>query len=492
MKKIKALLLSFAVLLTLTSFLNTAQAKPLQYQGVKINIVTQTGPQIAEPLTRHAAEFKAKTGAEINVVSLPFADLYQAILTDQTTKTNSYQAFVFAPQWMVDYAGFLEDLTPRIAASKDIQWDDVGAFFRDFSSSYGGKTLTIPVDGDFHMMYYRLDVFKKAGLSAPKTWDDYLAAAKAINGMDMGDGPIYGSCIAKKRSAQAYWFVSSIAGGYIQAKGTSEGGFFDTTTFKPLINNEAFIAALDVLKATNQFGPPNEQAADVGDTRSLFTAGKCGMTLDWGDIGSLSVAPESKVKDKVGSLILPGSTKVLDRATGKLVACDKDRCPYAIDGVNHAPFAAFGGWSGAISAGADPKVKDAAFDFFAYVTAPAQSGVDVTIGKTGFNPYRKSHFASLDNWIKGGFSEAAAKDYLGAISASLNSPNMMLDLRVPQNQRYQQVVQDAIVSQFLAGELKSDEAAKQISDKWEEITEELGRDKQLAAYRSTLGIKGGN
>ena len=33
-----------------------------------------------------------------------------------------------------------------------------------------------------------------------------------------------------------------------------------------------------------------------------------------------------------------------------------------------------------------------------------------------------------------------AESYLGAIKTSLNSPNMILDLRIPQNQRYQQIV----------------------------------------------------
>ena len=52
--------------------------------------------------------------------------------------------------------------------------------------------------------------------------------------------------------------------------------------------------------------------------------------------------------------------KVLDRASGKLVECDAQRCPHAIDGINYAPFAAYGGWSGGINAGADDLVKDAA------------------------------------------------------------------------------------------------------------------------------------
>jgi multiple sugar transport system substrate-binding protein len=69
---------------------------------------------------------------------------------------------------------------------------------------------------------------------------------------------------------------------------------------------------------------------------------------------------------------------------------------------------------------------------------------------------------------------------------------MVLDLRIPQNQRYQQVVLDEVLSRFLAGELSAEDAAKEISSRWDEITTELGLDAQKAAYLATLGgIKGG-
>ena len=465
-----------------------------QFDGVTVNVMTFTGPQIAEPLQRHAPEFEKLTGAHINVVTVPFSDLYQKLLTDWSTGTNSIDAAVFAPQWMVDYVtpGLMEDLSPRIAADKDLMEEDVGAFFKDFSQKFNGKSYTVTLDGDFQMVYYRTDVAKTLGLGAPQTWDDYIAFAKAAQGTDMGAGkPGYGSCIAKKRNAQSYWMITSVAGAFLQSKGTAQGAFFDLDGFKPLTNNEAFAAALDVYKETTKYAPPDEINLDVGDTRNLFTSGQCALTLDWGDIGPLAVDKDkSKVQDKVGSVILPGSKKVLDRASGKLVDCTKDVCPFAgADGINHAPFAAFGGWSGGINAKAKDKVKDAAYAFFSFVSQPAQSGHDVTVGITGFNPYRASHFNDLKPWVASGMSEGAAKDYLGAIKASLDSPNMVLDLRIPNNQKYQQVVLDTSIARFLAGELDTAATMKAITDGWNEITDELGRDKQLAAYKSTIGAK---
>ncbi len=94
----------------------------------------------------------------------------------------------------------------------------------------------------------------------------------------------------------------------------------------------------------------------------------------------------------------------------------------------------------------------------------------MTLGKTGFNPYRTSQFKNLDLWLKAGMSQTAAQNYLGAIQDSLNSPNMVLDLRVPKSDQYQQVVLDKAMAQFLAGEISRDDAMTQITQGWEDIT----------------------
>ncbi|RIH84077.1 Bacterial extracellular solute-binding protein [Meiothermus luteus] len=477
----------------LVLLLSFALAQQGRFQGVSINVLTFTGPQIAEPLRRHAAAFERATGARVNVTVVPFSDLYQQILTDATTGTNSYDAWIFAPQWMADFApaGIMEDLTARVRADTAIQWNDIAPFFREFSATYGGKILTIPLDGDFQMVYYRTDVLRQLGLQPPRTWDDYLNIAQRAHGRDMnGDGrPDFGSCIAKKRNAQSYWMFMSILGGYVQSQGTRQGAFFDTRNMQPLVKNQAFAEALRVYKETTRFGPPDELNLDVGDTRGLFTSGRCALSIDWGDIGPLSIDPQtSKVKDLVGAVILPGSRRVLDRNTGNLVNCTPQLCPHAINGVNHAPYAAFGGWSGGINAKVSAPKKDVAYALFSYMSQPAQANKDVTIGITGFNPYRISQFRDIQNWVAAGFSEAGARNYLGAIQQSLNSPNMVLDLRIPKAQQYQQVVLDRVLSEYLAGQLTIAQAQEQIHNGWEEITNAEGRQKQLQAYLASLGI----
>jgi multiple sugar transport system substrate-binding protein len=469
------------------------QAAAQNFAGVTVNIVTFTGPQIAEPLQRRAPAFQKLTGAKINVITVPFSDLYEKILTDAATGTNSYNAYEFDPQWIGDFvqAGYLEDLTARVKADPALQWNDILPYIRNFSATYQGRVYTVPTDGDLQMVYYRSDLLKRDHIAPPKTWADYLAIARRYQGQDLsGDGkPGYGSCIAMKRSAQSYWMFLSVAAPYLQSKGTAQGAFFDPRNMNPLIGpNEGASAALDVYEAMTRYGPPDQLNLDVGDTRGLFTSGRCALSLDWGDIGPLSTDPKTSiVNGKVGSVMTPGSTEVLNRDTGRLVPCDRATCPYAVDGVNHAPFAAYGGWSCAVNRAAPARVKDAAYAFCSYMSQPAQSRVDVTIGITGFNPYRYSHFG-LDLWIKSGMTKEMAESYIGAIKESLSSPNMVLDLRIPQNAYYEGVALDTALAEFLAGQLTKEQALKQIEDTWNRKTGELGRAKVLSIYRASLNI----
>lgn len=493
MKTIKlSLFLTVLILLVGGLGITTAQDKPLA--GVTVNVLSFDGPAVTEPLLRRGPDFEALTGANIEVTTVPFAELYNKILTDQTSGTNSFDAFVMSPQWNADFvaAGILEDLTEMVANDPDILWDDIAPFFRNFIATYNGSIYVVPLDGDFHMVYYRTDIFEGAGITPPKTWEEYLAAAAQFNGTDLnGDGETdYGSCIPKVRAGQSFWWIVDFASARLQSQGTAQGAFFDQDTFDPLFGpNPAFIKALEMFNETTQYGPADELNLTLNDTRDLFLTGRCALTMDWGDIGALSIDPErSTMQDKVGTVVIPGSTEVLDRATGELVACDQTTCPYAIDGVNYAPFAAFGGWGGAVSAAADNEAKAAAYAFFSYLNQPAQSNVDVTIGASGYNPYRLSQFESLDAWVTAGFSESAAQNYLGAIEGSLGSLNMVLDLSIPSTNRYLQVTLDTVVSQFLAGEFTAEEAAQEIFNQWNEISDEVGREAQHRAYLGSLGI----
>ncbi|MGR3436677.1 MAG: ABC transporter substrate-binding protein [Shimia sp.] len=481
-----------ACLFTSTAFVAPAFAQG-QFEGVTVNILTRPGPVIAGRLAERGEEFTAATGAEIVVNEVPFAEIFQKLLTDWATGTNSIDVGVFASGWGVELvnAGLVENLEPYIAEDAALNVDDIAPYFREFNQKIGGDTHLITLDGDFQMLYYRKDVLDAAGLEPPRTWPEYLEVAAAVHGQDMnGDGEAdYGSCIFKKRNAQSYFAIGSVAASYNQTQGTGEGFWFDQETMEPRVNNAGWREALRVYKATGEYGPPEELNHDIGDTRALVTSGRCALAIDWGDIGPLSIDDGGEaIRDKMYAVIMPGSREVVDPETGELTQCTDALCPHAVDGINYAPFAAFGGWSGAIAASADDEVKQAAYAFLSYMNQAEQSNVDVTMGWTGYNPYRNSQLDDTSLWVEAGFSEAYAENYLGAIKESLNHPNMASDMRIPGAQQYTAVVLDRELARFLAGEIDADQALENIEEGWTEITEDFGVEEQAELYRLSLGI----
>ncbi|MFN0192853.1 MAG: ABC transporter substrate-binding protein [Aestuariivirga sp.] len=471
-------------------FVSTTSAG--EFDGVTVNILTRPGYVIAGPLIDRGKDFEAATGAKIVVTEVPFAEIFPKVQNDWSTGTNSIDMAVFAAGWGVelDAAGLLEDLDPYVAKDTKVDLADVAPYFREFGQKIGGKTKLLMVDGDFQMVYYRKDVLEKAGLAPPKTWDEYLDVASKIHGQDMnGDGqPDYGLCTFKKRNAQSYFAVQTIAASYVQTMGTSQGFHFDSATMKPIVNNEAWKRAFEIYKETSKYSPPEELNLDITDMRPIYLTGRCGMFIEWGDPGTLQLGDDAKaVKGLIYAISAVGSKEVLDRATGKLVPVTKENAPHSVDGINYAPFAAFGGWAGAINAKSDQKKKDAAYAFISYMNQSAQSSIDVTKGPTGYQPYRLSQLASTALWEEAGMPKELAENYLGAINGALSNPNMASDMKIPGAAKYTSVILDTEIARYLAGETTVEDALKNIEAGWEEVTEDFGRDSQIKAQALALG-----
>ena len=81
MKTFRSIFLTVLMLLVVGVFPTTAQDKP--FAGVTVRILSFDGPAVTEPLLRRGPDFEALTGAHIEVTTVPFADLFNKIQTDQ-------------------------------------------------------------------------------------------------------------------------------------------------------------------------------------------------------------------------------------------------------------------------------------------------------------------------------------------------------------------------------------------------------------------------
>jgi multiple sugar transport system substrate-binding protein len=118
--------------------------------------------------------------------------------------------------------------------------------------------------------------------------------------------------------------------------------------------------------------------------------------------------------------------------------------------------------------------------------SPENSLHDVVNSDTGINPYRYSHFLNIDAWTKS-FTRSAASEYLDVIRISLESRNVALDLRIPGFNDYTTALEKQLYS-AVTGELTVAQAMDNAAVEWEKITDRIGRDRQRAIYRASMGL----
>jgi multiple sugar transport system substrate-binding protein len=250
---------------------------------------------------------------------------------------------------------------------------------------------------------------------------------------------------------------------------------------KPRINNPAWVRAIqDVIDALPS-QPPNQINADPNETAfSQFLGGTGSMLAWWGDVGSnVKTNDASVVGDVTGFSILPGSDDVFNARTGQW-----DTLP---SGPNYAPNMAYIGWGVYVMSrvDADPKKHKAAWSAAAHL-----GGKDLSLWTaaypSGFQPYRNSHF-NIEEWVAAGYDEAFITAYLNSERESYNHPNAAIEPRIPGIFQYYSVAEDELAKIF-AGNSEAQAGADRIAAEWERITDQIGRDSQIALYKASLGL----
>ncbi|OQY13400.1 MAG: hypothetical protein B6I31_01270 [Desulfobacteraceae bacterium 4572_19] len=436
----------------------------------------------------HAKTWEVKTGGKVKIIQLPFAKLFDAFLNSMKSKNAVFDVIFYAPAWAGDFFQYLSILPDKLV--DDETFDDIHPTYRDMLMKWNGKWVAITVDGDLFNGYYRKDLFENTknkadfkkryhyDLTPPETWKEYADIAEFFTGRtDLKGKKIFGTSEAFAKGGQQFWTVFSRASAYTNHPDHPGSQFFDPETMKAQINNPGWVRAVEEYLAILKFCPPDAKFFDIVAVRKAFTDGETAMALDWGDTGPIAASSStgSTIKDKVGYFVLPGTLDIWDAKTKKW---DKKAIPYK------APFLAFGGWVGSVPE--NSRHKDAAWNYIMWYANPKNSLNDVITSGTGINPYRFTHFTGIDAWTSI-FSKRAASEYLGVLRASLDSPNVALDLRIPGFHQYTTVFEIQL-TKALNNEITVKKALDTTAVEWEKITDKMGRKKQLEMYRSSMGL----
>ncbi len=457
-----------------------------RFDGVTVTVTTITGYQ-GEFLKEAAAGWEAATGGRVELNMIPFGELQDKVLTALTTGVFIGDVLNLPSYLAGDLmgGGYIERVPDEVKAR--LSWDDIIPLYQR-QTEWAGETFAYPWDGDNHMMFYRKDLLADPDmqaafeeefgyeLSVPRTWEQYNDVAEFFTG-DWGDGERhYGSVELIMRKNQGFHGFISRAAPFAKMP-DDPALLFDPDTMDARVANPGFVRALESLIAVLPYSPPDMPNFGFIENAQAFAGGLVALDVQWSDIGPISVDPEmSIVQGKVGFDITPGSTEVWNSNEGRWESMPE---------VNHAPYAAFGGWGNMVAANA--RAKEAAIDLAAYYASPPIMQWAALTSGSGVNPARYSTVNDYEAWDAIGFEIDDAEEYLNAIAASQEHPNAVFQLRIPGYVQYQDALELA-VSKALSGQATAEEALAEAAEEWDRITDRIGREDQLRIYRDSLGM----
>ncbi len=427
------------------------------------------------------------TGAKISWIDLAQADYNPRLQQAIATGTVDFDIIEMGAPFEGDTAskGLLDEMPEWVKTQ--IEADDLVNYLKAPVGTWAGKTYRITIDGDCHTFAYRKDYFGEGSISgmaeAPKYWEDVNAMSLAVMGKTdpMTGLPAYGFLDPQKGwGGFGFYFLEDRAAAY--AKHPADPAWlFDPDTMKPRVNNPAWVQAIqDVMDLIKAGAYPADQInADPGTTAfSQFLAGTGAGVTWWGDVGSNArTSDTSVVGDVVGFSVNPGAKRVYNSQTAAWEETE-----------NFAPNMAYIGWGVYVTSrvSADEKKRKAAWSAAAHL-----GGKDLSLWTaaypSGFQPYRNSHF-QYEEWEAAGYDRAFVEDFLGSNLDSYNHPNAAIEPRIPGIFQYYSVAEDELAKGYGGTYKSAQETADAIAAAWEKITDQIGRDSQIALYKASLGM----
>ena len=191
------------------------------------------------------------------------------------------------------------DLDPQVYEYGGTPW------FNSETKAIGkesGELLTIPVNPNITLLFYRKDLYEEKGWTAPTTFDQLESNARALH----NPNDMYGIAQrAGRATVSVTWdffpYMQGYGGSYF--RGSDDGDYFVT------INSEAGREALETyVRLAMEVGPENPANLTQGDLIQLLVTGKLAHTVlpvaAWAQMDDPN---KSAVVGKVGYATLPSA-----------------------------------------------------------------------------------------------------------------------------------------------------------------------------------------
>jgi len=295
-----------------------------------------------------AHEWGELRNTRIEVVELPYANLFEKESLDLQSRTGAYDVIMLDDPWF-----------PKLAADGGLtplpRTPDA-----DFLAStlavcrQSGTYYALPYVGNSQLFFYRKDLFDKYKVGVPDSWEKILTDAKTIGAGEKMFGYVMRAAPGNSAVTDFMPLLWAFGADIFDAQG------------KPNLASPEGIEALRFMVELGKYSPPGYAGFNAAEVSAQLLQGTAAMSINWPAwIAAMDDPSKSKVVGKIEFAPMPSA-----------------RLP----GV-----AELGAWLLAIPAGSTH--RDAALDFLNWATDPVQM---TQAALRGNPPTRRSVFQSPD------------------------------------------------------------------------------------------------
>ena len=446
--------------------------------GVTLRLLVVDDPPLAKAVEKVRGEWKAQIGCELAVESVTEKELLAADgFEADAVLCPSYQLGSLAER------GLIIPIPQKTLQEDERDRSEVFSLARRREVAWGSSIMAVPFGSPVLTCYYRADLLEKLGCRPPQTWVEYGELAKLLSDRTkLGqaappeDGPWFGA-IEPLGPGWAGLVLLARAAPYAKHP-DYYSTLFNIDSMEPLIDGPPMVRALRELVAVAKLGSAEQLITyNPASARAEFWQGRCGLALSWPT--AAAKLPDGRGEDIACGLVeLPGSTEVYnigERAWKKRAEQDEP----------HVPLLATGGRIGVL--GRRSAHPAAAARLLLWL-----SGNQLNPPPSSRSPattlFRRSQMKSPQMWVEPGVSPAVARQYAGTTEKTFGRQQWLFALRIPGRAEYLAALDEA-VHQAVRGEQSPANALRETAARWRKITNRLGLDRQLQAYRRSLELE---
>ncbi len=283
-----------------------------------------------DALKAAAAEWGARNRTRVDIVELPYANLFEKELLDLTSRTGAYDIIMMDDPWFPRMAenGQLAPLEKQPDA--DFLTSCLDVCREPYST---GAFYALPYVGNSQLFFYRKDLFDKHGMAAPATWSEVLAAGKKIGAAEKMFGYVM-------RAAPGNAVITD----FMPLFWAFGAEMFDSSGRASVASPEA-IECVRFMLELGKYSPPGYTGFNADEVSGHLLQSTAVMSINWPAwIAAMDDPARSKVVGKIAFTQVPSAGR---------------------KGV-----AELGAWLLAIPAGSKNKARAA--DFLFWATTPEQ------------------------------------------------------------------------------------------------------------------------